>query len=569
MALIAPSPRPVRHAFVARHGAATDAVDGDAPVIARLHGDGSGGRMRGDAGYALLLTAMLIMPLLVAVAFATDLGSWYAQGTREQRAADAAALAGVVWLDDPLQPTKWDTVAREAATKNGYTNGTNGVTVTVTRVSSNQIRVVISKAADQYFSKLFLNGQTITRSAISEFNEPVPMGSPRNYLGTGSILTGTVGTPTEPERKWAAISGYCVDKQQGDRIAARYSNGASGQNTCSGTNNSEFKDTNYEFYIELPAARTQAVDVVIYSGNYNDGNAVTGESNAGGTSGTSTGLPTTFTLYRADSTILDDSDNPSMTSVSGCTSGVGTDTDGDKTFNAGALEDNYSINVTGVTDRPGMWNICRIPTSAPAGKYILRVRNQASATGGPSNNIGSNAFSIFAIPNNANSNSSPGGQAICDARTTTTCPKVYSKDYMSISVNSVGGTSADMYLAEIGQEHAGKKVRIELWDSAEGATKVEILRPTGASPYTWALQTFSWTSTDGNSGTSTTEISNGGSVLPYNNDLLTIEFDLANNYNPPAGNAWYKIRYSFAGSSVTDRTTWSVEILGDPVHLEE
>src|SRR3712207_6939095 len=34
-------------------------------------------------------------------------------------------------------------------------------------------------------------------------------------------------------------------------------------------------------------------------------------------------------------------------------------------------------------------------------------------------------------------------------------------------------------------------------------------------------------------------------------------------YDPPSTNSWWKIKYSFNSGSVTDRTTWSVSIVGE------
>ena len=51
----------------------------------------------------------------------------------------------------------------------------------------------------------------------------------------------------------------------------------------------------------------------------------------------------------------------------------------------------------------------------------------------------------------------------------------------------------------------------------------------------------------------------------YDTGVITI--DLA-GYAPPTNNDWWQIRYTFSGT-VTDRTTWSARIIGDPVHLVE
>ena len=59
-----------------------------------------GASRRDERGYVLILTALILIPLLLISAMAVDYGAWYTSGSRMQRAADAAALAGVVWLPD-------------------------------------------------------------------------------------------------------------------------------------------------------------------------------------------------------------------------------------------------------------------------------------------------------------------------------------------------------------------------------------------------------------------------------------------------------------------------------------
>jgi hypothetical protein len=286
-------------------------------------------------------------------------------------------------------------------------------------------------------------------------------------------------------------------------------------------------------------------------------------------------MPTTMTLYQSDNTPLDDTDNPTMAATGGtdCASPTspGFD-DGTKVFNAitpssATAESNFDFNPspgnfidTGSPSNSSWYRICRIPASAPGGKYILRVRNQSSTSGAAAENNGSNAFSIVATPN------SP--QRLCDARTDTTCPKVYAKEFLSIFALQNG--TANFFLAEIDEIHAGKKVTIGLWDSAEGATSLEIMRPTNTN--SWTPQTVSYTSqcgpslSAGASGSNVSAITNGGAVLPFNGCLLNITFTLPADYDPPDDNAWWRIRYEY-NSGATDRTTWSVGITGDPVHL--
>ncbi len=131
-----------------------------------------------DKGYVLIMTALLIIPLLAFTGFAVDVGAWYAQGVKMQRAADAAALAGVVWASGsagscPSQ-TNYNCVAIDTAKRNGYTI-TNA---DITKVSDSRITVKITAPADIFFAGVFLKHETLTRTATAAYTTPVPMGSP-------------------------------------------------------------------------------------------------------------------------------------------------------------------------------------------------------------------------------------------------------------------------------------------------------------------------------------------------------------------------------------------------------
>src|SRR5690349_4242481 len=93
----------------------------------RLQGDAGAAprqrlRARDDRGYALIMTALLLVPLMVMTAFAVDVGAWYAQSTRIQRAADAASLAGVPYVATNLNLAR--ELAYDAAAANGFTDRT-------------------------------------------------------------------------------------------------------------------------------------------------------------------------------------------------------------------------------------------------------------------------------------------------------------------------------------------------------------------------------------------------------------------------------------------------------------
>ena len=81
-----------------------------------------------ERGAALPFVSIALVLLLGAAAFAVDLGWVYLNGNRVQKAADAAALAGVVHITNSLADAQTD--AELASSLNGFPVG--GTTTTVT-----------------------------------------------------------------------------------------------------------------------------------------------------------------------------------------------------------------------------------------------------------------------------------------------------------------------------------------------------------------------------------------------------------------------------------------------------
>jgi len=70
------------------------------------------------------------------------------------------------------------------------------------------------------------------------------------------------------------------------------------------------------------------------------------------------------------------------------------------------------------------------------------------------------------------------------------------------------------------------------------------------------------------SGTGTQPYGNLSSTSKYSDRTISAFVKLPANYTSAyGGKARTKIRYTTTSGTVTDRTTWSVSILGDPVHL--
>ncbi|HET9770236.1 MAG TPA: Tad domain-containing protein, partial [Acidimicrobiia bacterium] len=162
-----------------------------------------------ERGLVLVWMAMTLVVLLGMAGFAVDLGSWYLRSAKLQRAADAAALAGVVWM--PGDPASAQAAALATLHKNGI--DTTKVSVSYPPPSaSQQFRVKLTDPnVPAYFSRPFLPSISETRSATSEYVTPVPMGSPKNTFGSGNLLPSP-----NTENFWAAVSGWCSGKENGD-----------------------------------------------------------------------------------------------------------------------------------------------------------------------------------------------------------------------------------------------------------------------------------------------------------------------------------------------------------------
>ena len=149
---------------------------------------------RGDRGVAMIMTALVLVPLMMFAAFGVDLASWYSRISYLQKSADAAALAGTVWMPDL---TKATAEAKASLRSNGLIDrndpgGSANITVAVARGSKpTSLRVTVTDSdATRYFSQVFSGPQTLTRSAEAEYNLPIPLGSPLNYFGGDTTRTG-------------------------------------------------------------------------------------------------------------------------------------------------------------------------------------------------------------------------------------------------------------------------------------------------------------------------------------------------------------------------------------------
>ena len=177
--------------------------------------DGAARRDRAPRGQVLVMFASILVILLGFSAFVVDLAWIWSNQLKVQRAADSAALAGVVHLPGQLALAIGDSL--DESRKNGYQDGVGGVDVVPVQDPDNPRRMVVTVSApiETFFMRLFGYDQvTITRQAKADFVMPVPMGSPLNYYGVGDFRTMVPQSPvstgeraplnTEAPNGWAS-----------------------------------------------------------------------------------------------------------------------------------------------------------------------------------------------------------------------------------------------------------------------------------------------------------------------------------------------------------------------------
>jgi Flp pilus assembly protein TadG len=152
-------------------------------------------------GQILIMFVMAIFVFTGMVALVIDISWYWVNSLRVQRAADAAALAGVVQL--PTNPTGANgayALARAEAVKNGYDDASAAISVTPQQeppTTGRRLVVTVSAPVDMFFMRIFGISQiTATRTAKAEFVLPVPMGSPENYYGVFGDVRGLTSTTT-------------------------------------------------------------------------------------------------------------------------------------------------------------------------------------------------------------------------------------------------------------------------------------------------------------------------------------------------------------------------------------
>ncbi len=498
-----------------------------------------------EGGFSLIFIASMMVLLLGISAFAIDLGWIYLNGSRLQRGADSAALAGVIYLPHDLAGVQSKAVS--GADANGWNVGTvipdggasqnvgsGSDTLAWNQLEDNKLQVELTSTVPTFFLKILGFDQfTMSRTSTAQFIKPVPLGAPANCIGIGQSVTGT-GLPSSastafskcnsyPQNFWSAINGNRTAIEHGDPYAPTCNW------QCGNTNGNSEHDPYYYFAIDVPAGAGSWVDVFLYDAGFYDRNnfAETGDeddlsdSSSGGTN-------MTYSLFQPDTSPQIPENN--STSVS-CSLG------------SSSLTINSESNSSTYENR---WaRLCRI-TNIPGsgGIFILRVNN-----GG--NIGGSNSYSILADSQNFSS-SNP--------------TRVYSLNEMSIFTNAPSG-NATVYIAEVDPVHANKILELVFYDPGEtsGNGTMTVIPPPGVSGIS-----CSWTATNNHppnaptSGNTCAINTSSSGNSQYNAEWITMQIQIPGNYTCSTDCFW---KMNLALNTAHDRTTWEARVIGNPVAL--
>lgn len=507
------------------------------------------------------MTAMIIIPILIFAALATDVGAWFIKGDQAQRAADAAALAGTVWLPDQAAAEQ---VALDVAARNGFRDpawvavngGTANANVSVPGVTADGgLQVAITTTSPSYFGQVVLDEVDIERRAVAAVTPAVQMGNPSNGLGTGNLSGAELGFP--PDGVWLSLNGWCQDHQQGDPFSVGYFGtaqaGGSINDACAGPNlgtNPTLNPDGYTFVVDVPPGAGAIALEVFEPGLCTD--ADTSDQLYSAYDDYSDGPRINFRVFANDNTALNHVDNLASTPV----------------FNH-----LYSANAcTGGSGAGGRWYTMHTIPAGPAseGSWYIQANVRQNV-----NESALNSFSIRARPTT--------DSLLCSSMVTATCPEIYALDWLSIYRPNFGGSGsgqpAEFFLAEVDEGHAGSAVEITLFDPGEGMDNVQFLDPAGnevdfefrrancsvgdmcSNPAVWP--DTSNAGADSCSGVPCLDVTSSR----FQDQWVVVTASLPSSYT--CGNqCWWKVRYTpISGATVTDRTTWSVRVIGGPVHL--
>jgi Flp pilus assembly protein TadG len=569
---------------------------------------------RDDRGIVAVLSVILAPIMFGLCAFSVDCGNWYATVERVQRAADAAALAGVPYLPGDLSAAKAQALKTAAA--NGFTTG--GTTVVDPEPVPGQpsrLQVTITTVVNNTFGQILGVGTTkVRRTAIATYQQPLPMGSPCNEFGNGPEPV--VGATNQRSSQcasagdfWANVGSPRAKKSYGDAYQdGNCTTSDAGTDNCTASGNSDYATDGYFYEINLSKAVTnltiQAFDPAFVSVgdlcstnfgssytaasyaknqyNYNPSSSASTakylEDSALYASGQSskyctgdqlystTGQPpdATFTIRQpsASSSLYDPTSFPV---ISGCTQTF-------KGFNGDlytALNQYKQVNgvvqyssgkpVLATTGSGGYQQqvasefrqwVTLCTVPGTTGPGTYFVQVQTNASGDNVNGDGHNRFALRAYGSSSLDNTSIAITGLTNMAIYADLPSAHTSFYLTQVPPTAAGQVLDVRLFDIG-------------DSSQPGT-VKIVPPTDSN-----VSAFS-----GCTGSGPTSGALSNCSIPanssYNGKWETISVPIPSNYTcsyPSATGCWFTLSYDYGSGQPSDTTSWQASLEGSPVRL--
>lgn len=571
------------------------------------------GSDEGDEGVVLVWFALLLIVLLGFASFAVDISHWYLAANRAQKRADAAALAGAVFL--PSDPTRALATARAVAGDNSNDDAARVTVSPEVGDQPNRLKVTVTETVDNLFANIFGRPtQNVTRTAVAEYSPPLAMGSPTNQLGNDPESNGTPGSTKFPNL-WANIAGPDSPKQNGDAFQA--SDCSSTADNCAGTN-TDYDPSGYYYTVRIAPGSAGPVVLQAFDPAFVAvGDSCGANDDNSNLQGAAQLLPNFNPLYPGTippsvryQPVLDAS-KPADPGLRWCT--------GDHIFNASGPAPATTFSVLGPAAIPGdptsappvsgcrktfpgvqgspqtptspgvdlstlltdtnpvngapaalvtyfrqWYTICSVnAVSAGGGDYFVQVTTSASA------GSGHNRFALRA------------GFGSCTTCFNTNAIGIFGNARMSIYANVGSNTLTSFNLARLVPGGNGRTLVLNFFDIGDGAggvTGTLTVVPPADSNTGATFPNCTFTKPPGNATGPPwgTPVSTGSACAitgvnqsDYNGQWIQMRIPVPDGYQCNSNDAlgcWVKINYLFTGN-INDTTSWSAYVEGDPVRL--
>ena len=567
-------------------------------------------RREEEQGFFLVFFALILVLLLGVAGLAVDFSNWTYQGQQQQKAADAAALGGAVYLPDDAA-TAFSTAA-DVAAKNGYSNTSDGSTKVVIAqgVRPNQLKVTITRTVKNVFAQAIgFTTKTITRTATGEYQKPIAMGSPSNQFGNNPEANALSGSAQYPGF-WANVAGPDSPKENGDGYQA---GNCSIADNCSGGRNTDYDPKGYSYTVHIGAGAPGSVILQAYDpafvavgdtcGKNDDGSNLIGAAflPQGQIPGYPTGGAAPSERYLPVSNAGDAGD----AGLRYCS--------GDHIFNTGSAAPDTTYKVLGPATIPGDPNsapsspICSVTFPGFKGDLVPQLKSSSpwiarpTVAGVPTTfgamfrawyplcAVSGQGDYFIQVSTTGSSGTGHNRFSLCASSATQSCLTtagvgIYGNAKMSIYANVGTDTLTEFYLARVLPGAPGRTLTLNLFDigdAANGSTgTLKIVRTRNGADTD--LANCSYTPPPGNSTgppwgkfqpTDFQDCRIGPvTSAQYNGQWIQIRVPIDNTMNScdatNPNDCWLRIQYRFSGG-VNDTTTWSAFIDGDPVRLSQ